>query len=212
MFFRLRRCSHWPAKLLDQRARPSDRRACAAPAARARPGVSQLSLRCASCSSSSSGMLLHRKNDSREASSRSLTRYGVRAASVGGSCSTRKTNLGSRACAAARAGCRCRRCPCCGLVVELEQRLEVAVVDRPPVRAPRQRREDAARTRLLVRGRRRLADEDPAAARRVAWRRGVERPVTVTSRREAARSSRRCRRCCEGKAAAGSCLRRRSCG
>ena len=35
-------------------------------------------------SSSSSGMLLHRKNDSRDASSRSLTRYGVSGASAGG--------------------------------------------------------------------------------------------------------------------------------
>ena len=80
---RLRRCSHCAAKLRHQRvgARigehaadlPLEHRA----AARSVP-------RTAASSSGSSGMLLQRKNDSRDASSRSLSRYGVLGGNAGG--------------------------------------------------------------------------------------------------------------------------------
>ena len=67
-----RSSSHCAAKLLtsaDERGSASIRRTCAASTARS----FSFPLSAAS-SSSSSGMLLHRKNDSREASSRSLMR------------------------------------------------------------------------------------------------------------------------------------------
>ena len=71
---RLRRNSHWPAKLRTNASAfglASIRRTCCSSTA-GRPSCR----RAASASSSSSGMLLHRKNESRDASSRSLTRYG----------------------------------------------------------------------------------------------------------------------------------------
>ena len=52
-------------------------------------------LRAATSSSSSSGMLLQRKKESREASSRSLRRYGVLGGVSGGSRSMRNRNSGS---------------------------------------------------------------------------------------------------------------------
>ena len=65
--------SHWPVKLRDQRLGARIRAASGAPAARAPPDPR--SRPCAATSiSSSSGMLLHRKNDRREASARSVMR------------------------------------------------------------------------------------------------------------------------------------------
>ena len=93
MFFRLRRYSHCPAKLVDERLglrigqHASDLLLAARPACAACPARRR-------CSSSSSGMLLHRKNDSRDASSRSLSGYTVPGAALAGSRSTRNTNFG----------------------------------------------------------------------------------------------------------------------
>ena len=92
---RFRRCSHWPAKFVDERSRPrigehaphlllEHRRARAA---RPAPPAS---------SSSSSGMLLQRKNDRRDASSRSLMRiHAARGRHCAGSRSMRNRNSGS---------------------------------------------------------------------------------------------------------------------
>ena len=65
---------------------------------------------------------------------------------------------------------------CAALLVEAEQRLERRVVDGPPIRARRQRREDLARAGLVGAVGRGLADEDAPAARCVADAGGCERP------------------------------------
>ena len=75
MFCRLRTCSHWPAKFSTSASAfgsASMRRTCASSTAgwRRRPAAAR-------SSSASSGMLLQRKNDSRDASSMSLTRYAA---------------------------------------------------------------------------------------------------------------------------------------
>ena len=92
LFSRFRSASHWSGKFFVnafERSSASIRRTCASstPGARSR-------FRLARFSSSSSGMLLHRKNDRREASSVSAMRYGVPAATVNGSRSGRNTNEG----------------------------------------------------------------------------------------------------------------------
>ena len=61
-------------------------------------------------------------------------------------------------------------------LVNREQRLEVDVGDRAPVRAAGQRAQDVSRARRLVRGPGRAADEDALAARGVRGRAAVERP------------------------------------
>ena len=69
---RARKLSHWPAKLLTSccdRGSLSIRLTCCS-----RTAFSCSLFWLASFNSSSSGMLLHRKNDRREASSRSLMR------------------------------------------------------------------------------------------------------------------------------------------
>ena len=90
-----------PRELLDERRRSGRRQSSAGPGARGQPGSRRR--RCsARRSSSSSGMLFHRKNDRRDASSRSLMRYGVFAGTPAGSASTRSRNSGlmSRRCSA----------------------------------------------------------------------------------------------------------------
>ena len=116
-------------------------------------------------SSSSSGMLLHRKNESRDASSRSLMRYGVSGATSAGSRSTRNRNSGltSRP-LQRRARCRRRSRLLAPSRVEREQRLQVRVGHRPAVGAARQRREDlVAHAASVGRLSRRPAREDPLA-------------------------------------------------
>ena len=89
---RLRRCSHCEAKLVTSardRSSAIIRRTCRSSTAGSwsLPAI-------ASSSSSSSGILLHRKKDSRDASSMSLTRYGVRGGTPAGSGSRRKRKCG----------------------------------------------------------------------------------------------------------------------
>ena len=60
------------------------------------------------------------------------------------------------------------------LPVELHRLLEVRVGDRPPIRPAHQRGEDAPGTGFLLARPRRLADEDPAAAGRVPVPLGVD--------------------------------------
>ena len=88
----LRSCSHWPAKFSTSAlafGSASMRRTCWASVA----GSCSLP-RSARSSSSSSGMLLQRKNDSRDASSRSLIRYAAPGATFAGSRSTRNRKFG----------------------------------------------------------------------------------------------------------------------
>src|SRR5213082_1615904 len=89
---RFRRCSHCDAKLVTserERLSTSIRFTCRSSTA----GSWSLPVTAAS-SSSSSGTLLQRKKDSRDASWRSVMRYGVFDASPGGSRSTRNRNSG----------------------------------------------------------------------------------------------------------------------
>ncbi len=80
-------------EICDQRIGLRRSPASRAPAARSSAG-SLSRPRSAASSSSSSGIVLHRKNDSREARSRSLTRYGVLGATFAGSSSMRNRNDG----------------------------------------------------------------------------------------------------------------------
>src|SRR5262245_16068042 len=89
---RLRRWSHWPAKL---RTNADDRRSASMRRIWSRSVAEWLSRPSrATRSSWSSGMLLQRKNDRRDASSVSETLYDVPAAAAAGSVSGRKTNEG----------------------------------------------------------------------------------------------------------------------
>ena len=106
--------SHWLAKLSTSACdadRASIRRTCCSSTA----GLLELA-RVAASSSSSSGMLLQRKNDSRDARSRSLRRYGrARRAARGLAFDAEQEARATPGCAAALAGCRRRsrprRCP-----------------------------------------------------------------------------------------------------
>ncbi len=118
----LRSCSHWPAKLLTSACdfgSASMRRTCCSSTA----GDFSLPW-LATFSSSSSGMLLQRKNDKRDASSRSSRRYALPAGTSAGSRSTRNTNRGlaRMACrAASNAGVEIALAP--ALLEKAEQRL-----------------------------------------------------------------------------------------
>ena len=114
-------------------------------------------------------MLLHRKNDSRDASSRSLRRYGVFGATVGGLALDPEEEL------RADAGCCERHLDARLEAASLragrdtgERRLQIGVGDRTPIGAARERRDDRLGAALSSAGRRGLADEHAAAARRVA--------------------------------------------
>ena len=80
-------------EVADQRLRARIAGACAGPAA---PELRDLSVSRSSARlrSWSSGIVLHRKNDKRDASSRSLIRNAAPAGRFGGSCSTRNRNSG----------------------------------------------------------------------------------------------------------------------
>ncbi len=136
--------------LAGEVARPARRRAgrrsCAAPAprarraARSRPAIARFS-------SSSSGMLLQRKNDSRDASSTSLIamrRAGRQARRVAlGAEQERRAGQDARE-AGADAGVEVAALGA-RVAVERQRRLDVVVVDRPAEGAPRERREDLVR-------------------------------------------------------------------
>jgi len=85
-------------------------------------------------------MLLHRKNDSRDASARLLMRYGVFGATCGGwtSCRNQNSRLVSSASSPSR---RRRRIPHRPPAPACRSRaaLHVGIGHRPPVRAPRER-------------------------------------------------------------------------
>ena len=123
-------------------------------------------------SSSSSGMLLHRKNDSRDARSRSLDADTAVPGSERSRARARR-GTGSSAptgCGAARAGCprrsRRRRGPPCRKSSSV---LHLGVRDRAAIGAARERGQNRRRARLLGSRacRRWPADEDLPAARRV---------------------------------------------
>ena len=158
-------------------ARASARRpACAAPAARAPPARAACPAPPRS-SSSSSGMLLHRKNDRRDASSRSLTRYGVFGADAGGILLDAEQELrahqhgrqrhldpGLEVAVGARLSGRASSGPC-----------EIGLGDGPPVGASHQRATGSAWRR----------DLRPRPARRPARRRCRRRLGRVAAARSA---------------------------
>ena len=127
-------------------------------------------------------MLLHRKNDSRAASSCSLTRYGAPGAApvrvplapeqeVGAHQHAAEGHLDARVEVAALAS----------QMEETQQHVEVAVVERPPERPASQPPEDLTGAGRFLRtrrrgGGRRAADEDGAAAGGVAAAGDVVRP------------------------------------
>ena len=137
-------------------------------------------------SSASSGMLLHRKNDSREASSRSLMGYARSNASFGsvrlrrtvsGSRSMRNRNAGLVSIARNAISMPVLEAPLgATLLVEAEQRLHFVArrqaADRRAAPAPSGW---FSRTRFRSAGRR-PAGEDAPAARRIAEARRVEWP------------------------------------
>ena len=89
-------------------------------------------------------MLLHRKNDSRDASSRSLTRYGAPGVTPAGSRSTRKRNSGLTSRRRTRAlDAAIERPALAPLAIERQQRLDIRRARRAAVGPRRQRREDA---------------------------------------------------------------------
>ena len=124
-------------------------------------------------------MLLQRKNDSRDASSRSPTRYaraGARRAPA--RARSGRGTADRRGRARPPAGCRdSNDAALAPVAIELQQRLHVGTGggNRPAVGARGERRQDLARARRLVGCRRRRADEQAPAARRVAGPGRVER-------------------------------------
>ena len=156
---RLRSCSHWPVNaVISASARGSAiiRRTCASstPGARSRPAIARFS-------SSSSGMLLQRKNDSRLASSSSVTRCGVPAGRLAGSLSERNRKAGL-----VRIRARPVRMPASksppaarSSPVQRHRRVDVRLRHRPPERAARHRGQDLLRARRFLRRRFRRADE-----------------------------------------------------
>ena len=130
-------------------------------------------------SSASSGMLLQRKNDRRDASSSRSRDTPRPAASVAGSSSTRNTNVGLASRRGEPAGHPSRRCPCGDPRGRTPERRDVRLAHRTPVGAAReirrQNRPRARRARLVGR-RRGPADENAPAARRVAGTGRVEGP------------------------------------
>ncbi len=131
----------------------------------------------AASSRSSSGMLLQRKNDSRDASARSDRRYAAPGATPAGSGSTRSRNFGlARMRRSAMSMPPSKRA---GLLApareEVEQHLQVGVAQVAAVRAARKRLEDLPRARRFVGDGRGAAREDRAAAGRLAGARRAER-------------------------------------
>ena len=124
-----------------ERGSPSIRRTC-----RSRTAGSSSCRRSATANSSSSGMLLHRKNDSRDASSRSLSRYAPLAlASAGRIAFNPEEKLRiDRAHARGRPGCR-PRSRRAGPTRRTRGASDVLVGHRPPIGAARQRAQDLSR-------------------------------------------------------------------
>ena len=141
MLARSRSRSHCPAKLSTRacaRSSASMRRTCSA---RTRGDFSVP--RSARSSNGSSGMLLQRKNDNRDASSTSLSAYGVPGAQPGRVALHPEQEvrgdeqaLERRLDAGVEASLRRVRAP---LRVERHQRRDIAWLDRPPIGAPCQR-------------------------------------------------------------------------
>ena len=113
-------------------------------------------------------MLLHRKNDSRDASAMSLSRYGPEADRRIDLDAIQEVEIDQQP---------LDRGPDPGIEVAAlaprtaeggDERLDVASVDRTAVGAARKRPENPRRTPWLVGSDRRAAREDRAAARRVA--------------------------------------------
>ena len=120
-------------------------------------------------------MLLHRKNDSREASSRSLTRCGrARLESAVFLDAEHERRAGEDATQRQLdAGVEGPLLPPC--LVEREHARHVRLRHRPTERAARERRDDLRRARLFLAATRRAAGEDALAARRLAGARRIER-------------------------------------
>ena len=141
--------------------------------------------------SSASGIVPHRKNESRDARSRSLMRYALPGFAFAGVSSTRNTKcrLESIACSAMRTppskppGLR-------ALLVELHQLIHVGLRHRPAIRLRRQPFDDAPGARHVFLWRRRAAAEDGAPRRMIGHARRLERPddaeiAQVRQRRDA---------------------------
>src|SRR5438093_10318673 len=112
-------------------------------------------------------MLLHRKNDKREASSRSEIRYGLAAGTFAGSFSARTRNSGlanSRRSASFDAVVECTKPS--PVPVEDHQRFDILIVDGPTIRFARERRKNLLGADWLLSGIRRLTNENLAQA----WR------------------------------------------
>ena len=136
--------------------------------------------RVAISSSSSSGMLFHRKKDSREASSRSLSRYtcpGCVSTDRRATCSRNRGIDSSASSARSIPWSKITGVP--ALPIDAKQRVDIGIRHWPPVRAPRQRGQDLLCARLRVARAGGPARENPLAARRVLWNRAVERPRDV---------------------------------
>ena len=130
----------------------------------------------------SSGMLLHRKNDSRDASSRSLIPDTTARRNPAGSRSTRNTNAGSPECAPAQPECRYRksrflRPDSIELHHAAESRHRSPAGGTPPQQASRQSVRAQASSFAGALGRH---SEDALAAGRVARTGASKRPVIVS--------------------------------
>ena len=121
-------------------------------------------------------MLLHKKNDSRDASSTSLIGYTVPAGTCGGSGSMRKRNCGLTSSAAnANSNPRIEITLCAPLPKELKRPDQVLVANGTSPCATRQRAKYLLRAVRFVRVTVGTADEDAPAAGCVTWARGRER-------------------------------------
>ena len=160
-----RRWSHWPAKFetrVSARGSSSIRRTWRSST------TGSLSLpRSARSSSSASGMVLHRKNDRRDASSTSLRRWARPLSAVDGSRSMRNRKSGDTSIASTAAWMPLSKSPpVAAALVERVERLDVGARHRTPERPVRERRENGSRAGRLLRRRRGTADEDRPPARR----------------------------------------------
>ena len=146
----LRTCSHWLKKFCTSAVRArgsaSMRRTC-----RSNTFASRSFPRIARSSSSSSGMLLHRKNDRRDASSTSGDAIGRARLHAGGIGFDAKQKIGAdEQPLERRADAGFEVALGAPGLVEAEQRLHVVVRRRPAIRAPRQRRENLRRARRFL--------------------------------------------------------------
>ena len=177
--------SHCPAKLVDERRRRADRPASAAPAARA-PPAPRACPRVASVEQLVVGNAAPEEERQPRRQLEIADPDATPAAAAGGSRSTRNRNSGLTSTPLERAlDARLEAAVGAARLVERQQRLQIRRRDRPPVGAPRQRRQDlcAQRSAGPAPAHPRLAspgwqDEDRAggsACRRVRSR--CERPA-----------------------------------